>query len=561
MKKHLLLCFFTLIAFGGFAQLQEPGPLPSETHGLVAPRHMEVLPPLDMEAIAQQIAYDEEQGNLPKYGKLRPVGYSLNNSGAWMDLDQTGRLWQLRIKSENAKGVSLYFDEFHLPEGAKLFAYNKDRSFVKGAYTEANNSENGRFAIGLIAGEEVILEYFEPYTAFGEGIIRISDVGHAYRQVPFFLSPEADFGSSNNCEVNINCEEGDDWQAQKDAIVRISLLVQGDLSWCSGSLVNNTSEDWTPYILTAMHCGNIEPQNVLTTQDEIDQWIFYFNYEAPNCNNPSSEGSLADNSLTGATIIAHSNDGGGDTGSDFLLLELQNGIPNDFNPFFAGWDATGNGSASGVGIHHPAGDIKKISTYTSQTVSGSFGGVTSGTHWNVAWETTTNGTGVTEGGSSGSPLFGSNGRIIGDLTGGSSNCNSPDGPDEYGKISYSWESNGNQAEFRLRDWLDPQNTGVMSYTGSYRFPTNTPEITAEAQLLIYPNPVRDFATVSNIPGTVTSVNYVLIDQVGKAVQRGTLTPDAEQKAVIDVAGMPTGIYLLQVQSGSEQRVQKIQILD
>src|SRR5690606_34279814 len=94
----------------------------------------------------------------------------------------------------------------------------------------------------------------------------------------------------------------------------------------------------------------------------------------------------------------------------------------------------------GASIHHPAGDIKKISTYSSNLVSDTWGGP-AGTHWRVTWTANASGHGVTEGGSSGSPIFNAAGRIIGTLTGGSSFCNAPSNPDYYGKMSYHWTSN------------------------------------------------------------------------------------------------------------------------
>ncbi len=90
----------------------------------------------------------------------------------------------------------------------------------------------------------------------------------------------------------------------------------------------------------------------------------------------------------------------------------------------------------------------------------------------VYWSATANGWGVTEGGSSGSPLFDNNGRIIGSLTGGMAACEpggngsgtGPDQPDYYGKFAYSWDQNGAESAQQLKYWLDPINSGV-TYLG------------------------------------------------------------------------------------------------
>ena len=116
---------------------------------------------------------------------------------------------------------------------------------------------------------------------------------------------------------------------------------------------------------------------------------------------------------------------------------------------------------NGVGIHHPAGDIKKISRYTQSTTS-------SGYDWRVKWSSTDNGHGVTEGGSSGSPLLNANKQIIGDLSTGSSACSPAfllNGSDYYGKFSHSWDQNGNNSNRQLKPWLDPNNSGIISLNG------------------------------------------------------------------------------------------------
>lgn len=110
-----------------------------------------------------------------------------------------------------------------------------------------------------------------------------------------------------------------------------------------------------------------------------------------------------------------------------------------------------------------------ISTYTDALVSTPYNVPSqdeNGMYWKVIWAETTNGHGVTEGGSSGSPLFNTAGHIVGGLTGGQASCSSPEKPDYYGKLSSSWESNGNDSTSQLKYWLDPANTGAFELSGS-----------------------------------------------------------------------------------------------
>jgi PKD repeat protein len=126
-------------------------------------------------------------------------------------------------------------------------------------------------------------------------------------------------------------------------------------------------------------------------------------------------------------------------------------------------------SQNGAGIHHPQGDIKMISTYSDPLLSTNYfdsNENTDGKYWRVVWSDTENGHGVTEGGSSGSAIYNSNGLLVGTLTGGQAACNLQTSPDWYGKFSYHWESNGNDSSTQLKCWLDPIGDGTEVLNGS-----------------------------------------------------------------------------------------------
>jgi PKD repeat protein len=257
----------------------------------------------------------------------------------------------------------------------------------------------------------------------------------------------------------VNCPEGDDWQNEKEGVSRILVKAGSNLWWCTGSLLNNTRNDKTPYFLTANHCGQSADKT------DYEAWKFYFNFESPDCEKPLDKPESI--SLTGSKLLATSPNNTG-TGSDFKLLLLDE-IPEYFHPWYNGWDRSGDVSPSGSCIHHPEGDIKMISTYDQPIVSTRYNVPSpdeNGFYWKVNWTETPSGYGVTEPGSSGSPLFNSSGNIIGNLTGGQASCNFPQEPDYYGKFSYSWESNGSDSAWQLKYWLDPDNTGVMTLHGS-----------------------------------------------------------------------------------------------
>jgi len=248
------------------------------------------------------------------------------------------------------------------------------------------------------------------------------------------------FGSSGNCHNNVICPVANDWQIEKRSVVLI--LLGG--SMCSGVLVNNTANDGTPYILTANHCT---PGN-----NNVSNWIFYFNHDSPTCNGSNGP---TNNSISGATFRAKR------AGSDFALVQMSSTPPSAWNPHYAGWDATDTENVTNsIGIHHPSGDVKKISFDDDAPSKQNYDGTQ--IWWVQNWED-----GVTEGGSSGSPLFNQQHRIIGQLFAGSSACQGTQensGDDVYGRFGISWNTGGS-ASSRLREWLDPGNTGTLVMNG------------------------------------------------------------------------------------------------
>ncbi|MFZ4400087.1 MAG: T9SS type A sorting domain-containing protein [Bacteroidales bacterium] len=410
----------------------------------------------DMTQLFLEDEISDKKGEAYRMGILLAVEKGIHNSGSWTTLSNGDKLWQLRIRAKGALATSLYYDRFYLPSGSRLYVYNDDKTNLIGAFTTKNNHKSGYFATELTNGDACILEYYQPFAVRDTVIINISDINFAYRGVNVINNNKYGFGSSGSCEVNINCSEGNLWQNEKAGVARINIRIGSVSKWCSGSLVNNTLQDFKPYLLTADHCG------LGASAANISQWMFYFNYEASGCSNPSEEGMLASQSMTGAVKVANGGNAG-TTGSDFLLLLLNEKVPESYNPYFLGWDRSGDTSVSGVCIHHPGGDIKKISTYNSTTISSAYN--TALSHWKVYWDATANGHGVTEGGSSGSPLFNSSGKIIGTLTGGTSDCSSQTEPDFYGKFDWHWDKDGVIAEEHLKEWLDPIGNNVTQLSG------------------------------------------------------------------------------------------------
>ena len=426
-----------------------------------------VLPELDFGLLAAQDAVTDQVKEAPwRFGVEHAVDLSLTSAGQW-SFEGGEHVWRLGVDCPGGLNVSFLLDSFDLPKGAKLYVYNEEGSQFLGSFTEKNELDWGGLAIGVISGGRVVLEYHEPVPVHGLGQLSIAQIVHGYRSL---LRPSEDvlpdrgpFGTSGACNINVNCPSGAAWQVEKRAV---ALITQGGFAVCSGALVNNVLQDGTPYFLTANHC--------LGTPGS---WVYYFNHETTGCTGSTGP---TNQSISGGTLKASR------AGSDFALIQLSSTPPAAWNVQYAGWDASGTPTTSAVGIHHPSGDVKKICFENNAPYTASAGGAQV---WMInQWEL-----GVTEPGSSGSPLFDANHRIIGQLYGGASACNGSvnNGQnDYYGRFNVSWNT-GTSASQRLRDWLDPTNTGTLVLNG---YPTSTgviPGCTNPAACNYAPNATED----------------------------------------------------------------------
>lgn len=553
MTKKFTICFFVvfLILFSGFSQKNTTAFEQQKTTPII-----ELLAP-NMTSIQDEDVLRDKQGKLYRIGVALFTNISTQNAGVWTKDEQGTKTWSLTIKSSGAEALSFLFDHFVLFGNSKLKVSNQKGELVHAIVTKEDELEDLQQHLALCFGDELTLTLTEPKgTKASE--IHLDRVIYNYRSTG---NPAATkINESDPCEINVNCSPvGDNWQDEKRGVARIYVVEPAGAGWCSGSLVNNTAQDCKPYMLTALHCG------VNSTSANFNVWKFFFKYEVTGCVNPTSVGTLATNVITGSVKKADANDNGGDSGSDFLLVQMGttanetvtiNKLKNTgFNAYWNGWDANNTATTGGVGIHHPAGDIKKISTFNGTTTSSTYGGQVSGTHWRLTWSSNTNGHGVTEGGSSGSPIFNnSSGRIIGTLTGGSSYCNALNSPDLYGKMSYHWTSNGTQSIYQLKPFLDPTNSGLMVLNGSGNpcSPAGLEDndLSKFSYVSIFPNPFTAEFTVDLTSLEVEDVLVTIYDFSGKLIE--TINSKTGQKIIINLMNYAQGVYQVKIATKGAQ---------
>ncbi|MCC6938129.1 MAG: T9SS type A sorting domain-containing protein [Flavobacteriales bacterium] len=401
----LLSPLIAQVSFGG-------RPIAMLPHGPALPTApVTVLPVVDAAALLNEDHERQAAGYKGpfRFGYNHAVDLGTEQSGIWSTLRNGDRVWRLSIECPEAFSINFRFDRYVIPDGAKVFVYN-DAGKWFGAFTAASSPGHTSMGVSQMPGTRITIEYHEPASVIGQGELHIDRVTHAYRDV---VKLARDLGESGACNINVICPEGDDW---RDQIRSVAIITTGGSGFCTGTLLNNCALDSTPYFLTANHCVGAD----------VADWVFRFNWDSPTCD-PTEDGPI-DQTVSGCTLLVNS------AGTDVAFVELSSIPPDEYNVFYSGWDKSGTTPDTVCGIHHPSGDIKKISHSYGPILQTN---IDVGNGAADCWQVTVWDVGTTEPGSSGSGLWNQDHLLIGQLYGGAANCaNSVN--DYYGRFDVSW---------------------------------------------------------------------------------------------------------------------------
>jgi lysyl endopeptidase len=510
------------------------------------------LPALSLSVIVAEDAINDLDKSQPwRYGIERALEVDINSHGIWTVLPNgAGSIWTAAIKSPDAINLSINFDDIYIPLGARLQLFNSDRTDMSRVYGASENTPNNKLGSWFVTGDVVWIEYFEPSSVNQISRLNIGSIIHGYRmgKVTQFVDLNRGLNDSGACNYDVNCPIGTDFESYK-AIVKksVALLTLGNGYLCSSSMVNNTAGDKKPFLLTANHClQNSDPT----------YWTVRFNWMSPGpiCGEEAASVDIQTNFTMSGAILRAQN-----ALSDFALVEMVNPVPSSWDVAFAGWDNSDIEPLFEVGIHHPNGDIMKISRdddgALKENANGTevwlIGGVSigSGDGWEI---------GTTESGSSGSPLFDDSGRIIGQLYAGQSNCSGVENNNDYdiyGRFGVSWNS-GNSSQTRLKEWLDPLDSGQTT-TESIQNILSIPDNQITGLLEIYPNPASTIITISNT--RYPNLSYGFYNAVGQRLMGGSLS---NSENVLHIENCAEGIYFLNLIDGdTNQQITKKIIID
>jgi hypothetical protein len=479
-----LLCALSATAFAAPAA---PHADQVKAASAVPAKHFKAL---DLERLEREDSFNDAIDGVPKrFAVAHAVDYTPANSGSWSMAADRSEIWRLRIRADGAVHLNFGFERIALPAGAQLWVYAIDGKEALGPYQHEQILAHGQLWTPVLAAEEALLQLSVPAGARKAVDLRLTHVGHGYRG----FGHRSKVCKSGSCNTDVACLALDDpWN---DPVRSVGAYTVRGTDTCTGSLINNSAGDKRMLFATATHCQ---------VEDDADaaSMVVYWRYESPTCRTPGSSASgialpkPADRTTQGLRFLAATPDpffnpsSIATENSDFTLVELASPpVDNDFELYWSGWDrrpppaacAQPADPASTAGlcasIHHPGVDEKRITFVQSPMPVGSIDAA-SGVHFTANWDPTPpllpgivdfSGTlppSVTEPGSSGSPLYNADRRLIGVLSGGASFCGA--GPedlnDEYGGLFHAWEGLGT-SETRMRDHLDPLGLAPLQLDG------------------------------------------------------------------------------------------------
>lgn len=476
--RFALAALGALVAAAGWAQPVVPTALLSSLLDVDAIDAVD-LPALDLAAVAAEDAEREARDLPPRFAVPRRVAITPAARGTWEEIDGGRLLWRLRVTAAEATSLNLGFTRYRMPSEGQLLLYSADLVEIVRPFTAADNRPDGQLWTPLLATSDLVVEVTIPRGRLGELELELGQVGQGYRAVDLFAAP-----LSGACNMDVEClNAADPW---RDNVRAVGAITVGGTDTCSGSLLNNTAQDRKMLFMTANHCG-INSGNAASV-------VVYWNFENSTCRTPGSAASgqagdgLRNQFASGWTFRAAR------SASDFTLIEFLGTVDAAWDLHWGGWDRTaGDSTCTGApcfacsagslcaGVHHPGVDEKRITFVQEGMVHSVYGGGTvpppgnDDSHLWVKWDpdpvfppnpATVIPPQVTEGGSSGSPIYNSARRFVGQLHGGPSGCGSTglDLSDYYGFLDMSWDAGGTAAT-QAKNWLDPGDTGATTLDG------------------------------------------------------------------------------------------------
>lgn len=265
--------------------------------------------------------------------------------GVWFDTGGGYHLWMVDVVSSGALAMRVHLEAKSLPPGNTIIIHpaptNENSVHVERYDATSFDRRGGQLWSGRFEGDGVRIEYSNRGQPPLVLPFRIDAIHHIFRN---WMKEEA------GCNIDLSCRS--EWSDVGHGVASIEFIdSRGVGGSCTGQLLRTASGDYTPYFLTASHCIST-PQEAQTVQ-------FHWLYEASNC---SGAPPLSFPISSEATLVASHKP------TDTSLLMVEGAIPEWRQLEWLRWRPENVSLGTPVvGIHHPVGDIKRISFGTKSS--------------------------------------------------------------------------------------------------------------------------------------------------------------------------------------------------
>lgn len=408
-------------------------------------------PPEFVQAKAAAMERPTQTAIARQIGAARPVG-ALSTPAktaralVWQPTAAGGRVASASLRSEGAVGLRLGLQVERLPASAQVRVRPAGSTAVEMVQGEeilaaiarnrgaGDDSRSGRtYWLPAVAGDALTLEIELPAGVDPDQVeVAVPHLSHLWwTHEAVTHADELRFGESGTCNTDATCSP--EYAFESRAIARMEYVRDGSAFLCTGTLMADTAASGTPYFLGAYHCvGDQTTASTLST---------YWFYRSASCNSNMLDPAAM--RLTGGATLLHAS-----TDTDTAFMVLRGSPPAGAVHAGSLLSAPALGTAL-AGLHHPAGDLLKLSLGTLPAYARCEGtrctgeGMETSNFLVLRWTR-----GTTENGSSGSPVFAAVGArryVVGQLFAGSASCIRPDANDYYGRFD--------RAHPALRPWL------------------------------------------------------------------------------------------------------------
>ena len=358
-----------------------------------------------------------------------------------------GLVWTASFSSEGAGALRLFIRQARLPAGSRVYVYGEDGE-IQGPYNFAPGIRPEGFWTNTIFSDRIYLEAQLPARATAAEIasatLLVGAVVHLEHPdfAPSAAGKAAARPKSDACFIDRSCVTTADFPNVDKATRAVGQLtfVDGGSSYvCSGGLMNSTTGSSVPYLLTANHC--------FSTQDSATSLEAYWQYRTATCNGAYPDESQFPRTL-GSTLLAT----GASPSSDFTFVQLSQDPPDD--SVLLGWTTADVSHADGLMLYRLSYANGNPMIYTREQITDSPVAVCGSDAPRSTFLYTRDVAGGSGGGSSGSPLYLEDLRVVGQEYGecGSNqndNCDAVNNSTIDGQFRITYPS--------VQQWLSPGN--------------------------------------------------------------------------------------------------------